>query len=339
MTRETVDIEVVDGGLLTTIQDARGRPGLGRFGVAPGGALDAEAARLAARLVGNDPDTPVLEITLHGPTLDFVGPAHIALAGADLGAVAEHQRLRPGASYRLPAGARLRFTGPPAGAHGTHAPDGIRAYLAVEGGFIAPVVLGSASTDRRSGFGGGLGRELRSGDVLRATGPSSGALRALVRAHPVPPVDAGTPVDIRVIPVPSDLGWHGADAVRGLLAATWTVSPASDRNGLRLAGARIPDATSRIASVGVPVGSIQVPPSGEPIITLADGPVTGGYPIIGVVPRLDHGRLAQLGPGATIRFGRITVRAARALAAAIADAAARDRIEIDPGDIGAGWAG
>ena len=333
MSASTVEVTVVEGGLLTTIQDVRGRPGLGRYGVPPGGAIDAEAARLAGRLVGNEADAPVLEITLQGPTLVFTAAAHVGLAGADLGAQADHQRLRPDASYRLSAGATLRFTGPPSGAKGA------RAYLAVEGGFVVPSVLGSASTDRRSGFGGGVGRELRAGDALSVAGTASGALRALVRAHPGPPVDPGIPVEIRVVATPIDLGWAGRGGLRELVAPTWNVSPASDRNGLRLTGGRIADVTGRVASVGVPVGAVQVPPSGEPIVTLADGPVTGGYPIVGVVPRLDHGRLAQLAPGATVRFRPITVEAARALAVAVADAATRDRIELDPGDVGAGWAG
>lgn len=324
---------VLDGGLLTTIQDAGGRPGLGRFGVPPGGAMDAVAARLANRLVGNREDASVLEIAIGGPTLAWSVAAHVGLAGADLGAFSEHLRITPGFSYRLGAGAVLRFD------RSLGAASGARTYLAVEGGFLVEPILGSSATDRRSGFGGLDGRELRAGDVIRFPANQSGPLRAIVRAHPEPPVDPRTPAEIRVIPTPADLVWFGPEALHALTDATWTVTTESDRNGIRLTGHHVPALTGRIASLGVPVGSIQVPPSGEPIVTMVDGPVTGGYPIIGVVPRLDHGRLAQLVPGATLRFRRIGVEAARELERAVTEAATRDRIEIEAGDLGPGWAG
>jgi antagonist of KipI len=329
----TGEVRVLDGGLLTTIQGALGRPGLGRFGVPPGGALDAEAALLANRLVGNHPDDPVLEITIQGPRLHWSTAAHVGLAGADLGAASEHLRLAPGFSYRLAAEAILGFDPSPGPARGA------RAYLAVEGGFLVERVLGSAATDRRSSIGGGEGRALRAGDVLRFRGEQSRPLAGLVRAHPGSIADAPSPVEIRVIPTGTDLAWSSPASIHALVDPTWTVSLESDRHGIRLTGGHIGPSSGRIPSLGVPVGAVQIPPSGEPLITMADGPVTGGYPIVGVVPRLDHGRLAQLAPGATLRFRRVTVEVARELEAAVAEAASRDRIEIDPGEVGAGWAG
>lgn len=326
-------LRVVDGGLLTTVQDAVGRPGRGRFGVPRGGAMDRDAARQANRLVGNRGDEPVLEITLHGPTLAFESDAHLGLAGADLGAVSEHLHLTPGFSHRLAAGAVLRFE------RDTGAGRGARAYLAVEGGFLVDAVLGSPSTDRRSGFGGVEGRALRPGDVLAYPSDQSGPLRSVVPGHGAPATDPRTPVEIRVVPTPAELLWFGPEAIHVLTDATWTVSTDSDRNGVRLHGARVAAISGRIPSLGVPVGSVQVPPSGEPIVTMVDGPVTGGYPVIGVVPELDHGRLAQMVPGAAVRFRRITVDAARELGRAVREAAARDRIEVEPGDVTAGWAG
>lgn len=329
-------VRVIDAGLLTTIQDAHGRPGLGRFGVPPGGAMDADAADLANRLVGNRGDAAVLEITLQGPILAWDAPALVGLAGADLGAEAEHLRLAPGHAHHLAAGAVLafRWTG--------DAERGARAYLAVEGGFPIEPILGSTSTDRRSGFGGFAGRELRDGDRLHFRAGTPGPLRSLVRAdRPAEdrPADPSATVEIRLVPVPADPDWFGSEALPTLLDVSWTVTGDSDRNGIRLGGgARIPVLTGRIASLGVPVGSVQVPASGEPIITMVDGPVTGGYPVMGVVPRLDHGRLAQLPPGAAVRFRAVDVGAARELARAAAEADSRDRIELDPGDVGAGWA-
>ena len=330
-------VRVLEPGLLTTIQDADGRPGNGRFGVPPGGAMDADAARLANRLVGNRGDEPVLEITVHGPTLAWETAAHVGLAGADLAAVAEHLQLGPWHSHRLHAGAVLRFE------RSADRGRGARAYLAIEGGFLVEPVLGSAATDRRSGFGGLDGRALRTGDTLAYRADQGGRLRSLVRdrggPHGEPPFDPAVPVVIHVVATPADLGWFGSDALDALTGTAWTVEPDSDRNGIRLGGGRVPARADRIASLGVPVGSVQVPASGAPIVTMVDGPVTGGYPVIGVVPRIDHGRLGQLVPGASVRFRSIDVVAARELTRAAAQAAGRDRIELDPGDVGAGWAG
>jgi biotin-dependent carboxylase-like uncharacterized protein len=314
------EVRVIQPGLLTTVQDARGRPGLGRFGIPQGGALDPVAARLANHLVGNTGPEPVLELTLQGPVLEWTGGAHIGLAGADLDAVAGGLRLAPGHSYRLPPGARLAFEG---------ARTGARAYLAVQGGFAIEAVLGSAATDRRSGFGGFEGRALRAGDVLPFPASQSGPLRS-VAASPARLEDP-----IQIVAIPNELGWFARAAMDELCATTWTVGPDSDRNGIRLTGARLTTRIARIPSLGMPVGSVQVPPSGEPIVTLVDGPVTGGYPVIGLVPRLDHGRLAQLAPGGTIRFRGISVEDVRRLAEGTGPAVT----EIDEGDLAAGWTG
>jgi biotin-dependent carboxylase-like uncharacterized protein len=327
-------VQVVEPGILTTVQDAIGRPGLGRYGVPPGGAMDADAARLANRLVGGRGDEPVLEVTLGGPTLAWDAPALIGLSGADLGAEAEHLRLAPGHAHRLAAGAVLRFTRP------GDPWRGVRAYLAVEGGLLVESVLGSSSTDRRSGFGGLDGRELRIGDRLAFRGGTPGPLRSLVRGSAEAVARSSQEVEVRIVATPDDLGWFDPAAFPTLLDATWTVTPDSDRNGIRLGGGpRVPVTTGRIASLGVPVGSVQVPGSGEPIVTMVDGPVTGGYPVIGVVPRLDHVRLAQLAPGSVVRFRAVDVKTARDLTRAAAEAATLDRIELDPGDVAAGWAG
>jgi antagonist of KipI len=328
----TATVRVIEPGLLTTIQDARGRPGLGRFGIPPGGALDRTAAALANRLVGNGADAAVLEMTLQGPVLEWVGGAHLALTGADLGATAAGIARPPGHAYRLGSGTTLQFTGRRVGA---------RAYLAVQGGFDVPEVLGSVSTDRRSGFGGLDGRPLRAGDVLRFGGSQDRGDRvdegsqvgALFSA--VLPMDAADAA-VRVVVPPSSLGWFDDDAAASFCEATWTVAPDSDRNGIRLTGATLARGGPHagIPSLGIPVGAIQVPPSGDPIVTLADGPVTGGYPVIGVVARRDHGRLAQAAPGTTLRFVAISVEAARRLA----NPDHEPRLVVDDGDLAAGWA-
>jgi biotin-dependent carboxylase-like uncharacterized protein len=314
------EVRVLEPGLFSTIQDAVGRPGLGRFGITPGGAMDAAAARLANRLVGNDGGEAVLEITLQGPALDWTTGAHVGLAGADLGAATDGLRLAPGHSYRLRPGAVLEFGG---------ARSGARTYLAVEGGFAVKPVLGSASTDHRSGFGGIDGRALRTGDILPFPASQAGPLRSAVS----PGTDADAP--IHVIPTPAAFGWFARSVARVFFASAWTVAPDSDRSGIRLTGVHLSSSATRIPSLGVPVGAVQVPPSGEPIVKMVDGPVTGGYPVLGVILRFDHARLAQAAPGTTLRFRRISVAVARRLPRRLDDL---DRIDLDEGDFAASWA-
>jgi urea carboxylase len=315
-------LRVVDPGFLTTIQDPRGRPGLGRFGIPVGGAADRAAARLANRLVGAPEGAPLLELTVAGPTLVVDVPAHVALTGADLGLRTALAPLRPGHSVRLPAGTTIRS--------GTRR-HGARAYLAIEGGFRVPPILGSPSTDRRSRLGGIDGRELRAGDVLELGAGGARPVRSVVGTAARVGADRAEP--IRVVAAPPALEWFGAAALDLLVDTAWTVADDADRHGLRLLGGRIPPRETGIASVGVPLGAIQVPASGEPIVTMVDGPVTGGYPILGVVAGADHGRLAQLVPGDPGRFALVSVAEARALA--IEEPA----VEVDLGDLAAGWAG
>ena len=317
----TGQVRVLEPGLLTTIQDASGRPGLGRYGIPPGGAMDVRAARLANCLVGGGGEEAVLELTLQGPRLEWLSGAHIGLAGADLGAMSDGRHLAPGHSYRVGPGAALDFG---------VAQGGARAYLAVQGGFEAAIVLGSVSTDRRSGFGGLDGRALRAGDVLRFAGSQDGPLRSAVR----PAVDGDE--RIAFIPTEGSLRSLSPAAVRTFCATEWRVAPDSDRSGIRLTGdAPLPASMASIPSLPVPVGAVQVPPGGQPIIKMVDGPVTGGYPVLGVIPSVAHSRLAQMAPGATLRFRRISVAAARRLTRSVG---VSELIELDEGDIAASWA-
>jgi biotin-dependent carboxylase-like uncharacterized protein len=208
--------------------------------------------------------------------------------------------------------------------------SGARAYLAVEGGFTVAPLLGSRSTDRRSGFGGLDGRPIRAGDALTFAPGQGRPLRSAAGVAP------GGDQPLPFIAAGRSSGWFAPSVARAFCAAGWQVATDSDRNGVRLTGGpTLVASTAGIASLAVPVGAVQVPPSGEPIIRMVDGPVTGGYPVLGVVPRLDHARLAQAAPGATLRFRRISVAAARRLART---AEAEERIELDEGDFAAGWA-
>lgn len=275
---------IVRAGIGASIQD-RGRPGLARFGVPPGGVMDDHAAGWANRLVDNPIDAPVLELLLQGARLDVLGDTWIAIAGADAQCNVPLWRrtfVRAGDSIVFPASR-----------------DGLWTYVAVEGGFDAPRYFGSASVYPR----GRIGRMLASGDMLRrseATAVSSAhavAGRALTASGRR---TYGQLPALRVWPGPQWDLFTDDDRI-ALFGQAWTMSSASDRVGYRLDGPRLTP-PPQIPSEPVLVGSIQVPPLGQPIVTMRDGPTVGGYPKIGLVDPEDVSWLAQCRPGTPVTF-------------------------------------
>lgn len=292
---------VLRPGALTTVQDS-GRHGWRHLGVGRTGALDPDLAALANRLVGNAPETAVLELTFTGPTLALPAPTRIALCGATVEAHFEDAR---GARHAVPGGRPVAL---PAGTLrlGT-VRNGLRAWLAVAGGFDVPVVLGSRSTDLRGGFGGLEGRPLREGDAL----PVGEAVVDVVDAPQMPgwwiDLDADVPRDapIRIVPT-------SPEVVAPIEAHVWTVDPRSDRQGLRCAGEPLSLAWPEQVSAAVAPGTIQLPPDGRPIVLLADAQTVGGYPRLGHVIAADLPRLAQHRAGDALRFVAVTRDEARA---------------------------
>lgn len=278
-------VEVLESGALTTVQDL-GRPGHAHLGVPRSGALDQPALGLANRLVGNDEDAACLETTLTGLTLRLPTAAVVAVTGA-LCAVYVDGRAAPwGSAFRVPDGATLRVG---------RADAGVRSVVAFSGGIAVPPVLGSRSTDLLSGLGPA---PLREGDVLPLGTPQR------------PPAPLDTPVMfraaevLRVLPGPRD-DWFTPASVAALDGASCTVSPASNRIGLRLQGpALVRSRPDELLSEPMLLGAVQVPPDGQPVILLNDHATTGGYPVVGVVRRADLAACAQLRPGdpITLRF-------------------------------------
>ncbi|HEV7627564.1 MAG TPA: biotin-dependent carboxyltransferase family protein [Streptomyces sp.] len=288
----TAGLQVVRAGALTTVQDL-GRPGHAHLGVPRSGALDEPAHRLANRLVGNPESAATLETTLNGCTLRATGGTGTALAAVVTGApcaVTVDGRPAPwGVPFRLPAGAVLE-AGP--------AERGVRSYLGFSGGVDAAPVLGSRATDLLSGLGP---EPLRDGERLRigAPGESRGAAAATDVAHwAAPPSRLLLPV---VYGPRTD--WFTRAAVRTLVTGEYRVSSASNRIGLRLEGPVLERARDEeLPSEGIASGALQVPPEGRPVVFLADHPVTGGYPVIGVVPQEALAAVAQAVPGTPVRF-------------------------------------
>lgn len=278
-------LTVVRAGALSTVQDA-GRPGLAHLGVPRAGPLDRPAARLANRLVGNHEDAALLETTIDGCALMAGTAMTLAVTGAVAAVTAGGRAKAWGVAVGVAAGEVLDV--------GT-ATRGVRCYLAVAGGLAVPEVLGSRSTDTLSGLGPG---RLVPGDRLPVGRPVS----------PTPAVEFTVP---GITPGPLRLrlrlgpraDWFGPESYRALRDGPWTLSPVGDRVGVRLSGPPVPRRRSgELESEGMVLGAVQVPPNGGPVVLLADHPTTGGYPVVGVVDPRDLGPLAQLRPGAAVRF-------------------------------------
>ncbi|GAB7003824.1 biotin-dependent carboxyltransferase family protein [Nocardioides sp. AN3] len=265
-------LEVLAAGALTTVQDA-GRIGWAHLGVPRAGALDAPAAALANRLAGNLVDAAVLETVLGGLTVRNAGPGRwLAMAGA----CDPHVRW-------WAAGEELRVPEPA---------NGVRTYVAVAGGIAVDPVLGSRSTDTLAWVGP---LRLSAGMVL-PLGDPVGAPRPL----DVPPARRSGP--LRLVPGPRS-DWITPAAYELLLSHEWAVRPDSDRIGLRLDGPALERACdAELPSEGMVLGAVQVPPSGRPIIFLADHPPTGGYPVVAVAHPDDLWRCAQARPGEVVSF-------------------------------------
>ena len=274
-------LRVVGTGLLTTVQDA-GRPGQGALGIGRSGAADRASYALANRLVGNPEDAAALEVTFGGLVLRAQSDVLVVTTGARCAGPWPHL-----APMRVRAGDELRL-GPPA--------TGLRTYVAVRGGLDVAPVLGSRSTDLLSGLGPPV---VRAGDLL----PVGTTLQ------PMPSVDlapvrepAEGEVVLNVCPGPRR-DWFPDYAWAALTGSAWTVTGQSDRVGLRLDGPALArERDGELPSEGMVRGAVQVPPSGQPVLFLADHPVTGGYPVIGCVQDDDVDLAAQLRPGQSLRL-------------------------------------
>ncbi|MFI7100561.1 biotin-dependent carboxyltransferase family protein [Streptomyces sp. NPDC050161] len=276
---------VARAGALTTVQDL-GRPGHAHLGVPHAGALDAPAHRLANRLVGNPETAATLETTLTGCAVRVRRDTVAAVTGAPCPVTVDGRPAPWGAAVRVPAGAVLD-AGP-----ATH---GLRSHLAFAGGIDTEPVLGSRATDLLSGLGTD---PLTDGAVLPLGRPYGPPPAVDAVPHPAPPGELLLPF----LPGPRD-DWFTDLGRRTLATGRFRVSAASNRIGLRTEGPPLERArTGELPSEGMPLGALQVPPDGLPVLFLHDHPTTGGYPVIGVVPEAHLAAAAQAVPGTPIRF-------------------------------------
>lgn len=273
-------LEVLDPGALTTVQDL-GRPGYAHLGVPRSGALDEPALRLANRLVGNDEGAAGLETTVSGVSFRARGSTRIAVTGAEAVVTVDGRSVPWGSAIPVPAGAVV-VVGP--------AVRGLRSYVAVAGGVEVEEVLGSRSGDLLSGLGPA---PLTAGSLL----PLGAVPRAAVGVSAVPP---GPNSRLRLVLGPR-ADWFEEETLAILDGASYQVGASSNRIGLRLTGPALRRSRAgELPTEPMVLGAVQVPPSGQPVVFLADHPTTGGYPVIGVVLGADLPVCAQARPGETL---------------------------------------
>lgn len=276
-------------GALVTVQD-RGRPGFAHLGVGRSGAADLVSHDTANRLVGNDPTVATLEVLLGGLRVRADGPVTVAVAGARV-PLSVNGVPHPDYSVVHLSDGDVLGLGRVSG--------GLRSYLAVRGGVQVPATLGSRATDTLAGLGPA---PVRAGDRL-PIGPAPPGWPAWDLVPPPPTPEQ--PLVLRVLIGPRDDLFDPA-AVGVLTGQEWTVTADTDRVGARLAGPTplTRSSAGELPSEAMVAGAVQVPTDGQPVLFLADHPVTGGYPVIAVVAADDVGAAAQLAPGDRVRFTR-----------------------------------
>lgn len=292
MSEPVAVLEIIQPGALTSIQDL-GRKGYQRLGIAEAGAMDTISFVAANRLVGNPDNAAGLEVTIVGPKMKCLSDIIFGLTGADLSAHLDEVPLTPGRCYEARSGQTLCF--------GKRS-RGVRAYLSVRGGLQSELILGSRSTYIYAGFGGLEGRALKTGDTLFRL-PDEG-LVGLPR-DPVPdellvPEDGSR--TLRVVMGPNEDRFT-EQGIKNFLESSYKVTPESNRMGYRLDGPKISHKESPIVvSESTPLGAVQVPGQGTPVLLLRERGTTGGYTKIAFIITVDIDVVSQTFPGREIRF-------------------------------------
>ncbi|WP_086980837.1 5-oxoprolinase subunit C family protein [Vibrio aphrogenes] len=287
-------LRIIKAGPLSLLQDL-GRIGYQGIGVTVGGPMDEHAFRWANHLLGNAQQATQIEITLGGFQAEFTQATQIALTGADMHAKLDETPLQPWASYHVPAGSVLTCQ---------MAKQGVRAYLAIQGGFVAPDILGSCATVVRDQLGGlqGDGQALKKGDVIDYQAAGSGLLRQVpMRFIPHYWAPGSAPCVLDVLAGYQYAAFSIASRQQ-FFRSIYDVTPSCDRMGYRLSGKAIHYDGASLISEGIALGAIQIPADGQPIVLMADHQTIGGYPKIGCLTRMSVSKLAQCPPNAQVRF-------------------------------------
>lgn len=283
-------LQVIDGGLFTTIQDS-GREGYRKFGVPISGAMDMQSYKNANKLVGNNEDDPVLEFTLKGGVYKFDSDAVIAITGALMSPNLNEDEIEMNTSIQVTKGDILKIG---------FAEKGCRAYLAIQGEWDIDEMMGSYSTYVLGKFGGLDGSKLKEGDGILWRNSASDFLERKLPKEEIPYYSSKLTVEFITGP---EWEWLSVESQEQFLSTSFKVSSKSNRMGIRLETEEpILSQKSGMRSSGVIQGVIQLPPNGNPIILMKDGQTVGGYPRMGTIPEIYLDRIAQLPPNGIVRF-------------------------------------
>jgi antagonist of KipI len=293
--------QVIKPGLLTTFQDL-GRTGYQEYGVVVAGAMDDYSLQIANLLVGNQRNEAALEVTMMGPTLKVIEDTVISICGGNLSPRVNGKPVPMWKSIAVKEGELIEFGQPL---------EGIRTYISVAGGFDLPVIMGSKSTFLKAKLGGLNGRALEKEDMLYGSEHTHTVAGRSLHYDAIPVFEKE--ITARVILGPHQDAFT-KEALDTFLSSAYEITPQSDRMGYRLNGPELKHKTSAdIISEAIPLGGIQVPANGQPIILMADRQTTGGYTRIATVIAADMPKLAQAAPGSVVRFEEIGVDEAHEL--------------------------
>ena len=294
-------VKIVLPGAVMTVQDG-GRYGYQEAGVQVSGAMDQMSFRNANYLVGNEETEAVLEVTLFGGTLEFTEDTITAITGADMEPVVDGDPVEMNCPLLIRKGQILTLG---------MTRQGCRTYLAFAGGIDVPLVMGSRSTTLKCAFGGYGGRALKAGDVLELGKPKLSFDR--VKKRRTKGIETEKIIEVRAVPGPQQEYFTEAGE-KAFYSGTYTITDQSDRMGYRLKGPLVESKNGTdIISDAIPLGAVQIPPSGQPIVLLADRQTTGGYAKIAVVCSFDIPKLVQGRPGDKVRFLKTDVKTAQKL--------------------------
>lgn len=290
-------LKILDGGLLTTVQDL-GRVGYQRYGVSQSGVMDIFSARIANELVGNEHKDGLLETTLKGGEIEFLKEMVVAITGGLTDITINGQSIELWRSYKVCAGDVLKIN---------FCKTGLRNYIAFSGGIDIPKIMGSRATDLKAKIGGLEGRKLDKRDELSVVSKEFTKLKAL---NPQYIPEYSKEIEVRVI-LGQQYEEFTKEGIKTFFNREYTVTPESDRMGIRVTGEKIEHIKGAdILSDGITFGAIQVPGNGQPIIMMADRQTIGGYTKIGNVITVDLPKLAQALPGSKIKFREVSIEEA-----------------------------
>ena len=295
-----MSIKIINAGMLSTIQDG-GRFGVMKYGFTQSGAMDSKAMSTANILVGNEPECAVIETTLLGITAEFTENTVIALSGGDFSAAINGTPIKRNKAYAVNAGDTLAMS---------YAKSGVRGYLAVNGGFDVPEVMGSRSTNLKSQIGGFYGRKLAAGDIINTFAP----IITDTTGRELPEETYENSITLRAVLGPQDYMFTDED-INTFFSCEYKITQQADRMGIRLDGEPLKGKGSMdIVSDGIVFGSVQVPKNGMPIILAADRQTTGGYAKIATIISADRHLIAQARPGGTVKFAQVSIKEAQKIA-------------------------